>query len=63
MKIGKLMAKKHTFEDFIACAELMTQPLAVNGRSAGGLLMGAITRICGPDLFRLRGSGSAVRPT
>lgn len=48
---GKLMAKKHTFEDFIACAELMTQPLAINGRSAGGLLMGAVTNMR-PDLFR-----------
>jgi len=48
---GKLMAKKHTFEDFIACAELMTQPLAIYGRSAGGLLMGAVTNMR-PDLFR-----------
>jgi oligopeptidase B len=48
---GKLMHKKHTFEDFIACAELMTQPLAISGRSAGGLLMGAVTNMR-PDLFR-----------
>jgi oligopeptidase B len=49
---GKLLHKKHTFEDFIAAAELMTQPLAINGRSAGGLLMGAVTNMR-PDLFKV----------
>lgn len=55
---GKLLHKKNTFTDFIACAEHLiaegyTSPdkLAINGRSAGGLLMGAVTNMR-PDLFR-----------
>jgi oligopeptidase B len=54
---GKLLHKKNTFTDFIACAEhLIAQNytdrnrLAAWGRSAGGLLMGAITNMR-PDLF------------
>ncbi len=54
---GKLLRKKNTFTDFIACAEHLiseryTSPdrLAINGRSAGGLLMGAVTN-ARPDLF------------
>ena len=54
---GKLLRKKNTFTDFIACAEFLirekfTQPdrLFAMGRSAGGLLMGAITNMR-PDLF------------
>lgn len=55
---GKLLKKKNTFTDFIACAEYLigqkyTDPehLAIMGGSAGGLLMGAVTNIR-PDLFK-----------
>ncbi len=54
---GRLLKKKNTFTDFIACAEKLlaeryTSPsrLAINGRSAGGLLMGAVVNMR-PDLF------------
>ena len=54
---GKLQQKKNTFTDFIACAEYLiehsftsAQKLAVQGGSAGGLLMGAIANMR-PDLF------------
>jgi oligopeptidase B len=54
---GKLMQKRNTFTDFIACAELLvkekyTSPskLAITGGSAGGLLMGAVVNMR-PDLF------------
>ena len=54
---GKLLKKKNTFTDFIACAEhLISQKytssdkLAIMGGSAGGLLMGAVTNMR-PDLF------------
>ncbi|MEK7756286.1 MAG: S9 family peptidase, partial [Planctomycetota bacterium] len=56
---GKLLNKKHTFTDFIACAEhLIAQRysspgrLAIQGGSAGGLLMGAVTNMR-PDLFEI----------
>ena len=55
---GKFLHKKNTFTDFIACAEHLielgyTKPaqLVAMGRSAGGLLMGAVT-VMRPDLFR-----------
>jgi len=55
---GKLLKKKNTFSDFIVCAEFLvrenfTQPdrLFAMGRSAGGLLMGAIANMR-PDLFK-----------
>jgi oligopeptidase B len=55
---GKLLKKKHTFEDFVAVAESMvrrryTAPdrLVIQGGSAGGLLMGAVTNMR-PDLFK-----------
>ena len=55
---GKLLNKKNTFTDFIACAEHLiaegyttSQKLVVEGGSAGGLLMGAITNMR-PDLFK-----------
>jgi oligopeptidase B len=54
---GKLLHKKNTFTDFIACAEFLigqnwTAPerLAITGGSAGGLLMGAVLNMR-PDLF------------
>jgi len=55
---GKLLKKKNTFTDFIACAEFLvaekyTSPdrLFARGASAGGLLMGAVANLR-PDLFR-----------
>jgi oligopeptidase B len=55
---GKLLRKKNTFTDFIACAESLvrrglTAPdrLVIQGGSAGGLLMGAVTNLR-PDLFK-----------
>lgn len=54
---GMLMHKKNTFTDFIASAEYLikekwTSPerLIIQGRSAGGLLMGAVVNMR-PDLF------------
>jgi oligopeptidase B len=54
---GKLLHKKNTFTDFIACAEHLigqkyTSPsrLAIMGGSAGGLLMGAVLNLR-PELF------------
>jgi oligopeptidase B len=56
---GKLMKKINTFTDFIASAEhLISQKytsrdrLAIQGGSAGGLLMGAVTNMR-PDLFKV----------
>ena len=55
---GKLLKKKNTFTDFIACAEHLIERghtssdlLFAEGRSAGGLLMGAVTNMR-PDLFK-----------
>ncbi|HEX4859343.1 MAG TPA: S9 family peptidase [Usitatibacteraceae bacterium] len=55
---GKMMKKMNTFTDFIAAAEHLvakkyTEPklLAIQGGSAGGLLMGAVTNLR-PDLFK-----------
>ncbi len=54
---GKLMRKKNTFTDFIACAEHLLaeghadpERLYAMGGSAGGLLMGAIINLR-PELF------------
>ncbi len=56
---GKLLNKRNTFTDFIACAEYLvkegyTNPelLATSGGSAGGLLMGGILNMR-PDLFKV----------
>ena len=56
---GKLLLKKNTFFDFIACAEHLiatgftsSDRLAIRGGSAGGLLMGAVTNMR-PDLFNV----------
>ncbi len=56
---GKLLKKKNTFTDYIACAEHLiaakytsADRLAAFGGSAGGLLMGAIANMR-PDLFRV----------
>ncbi len=55
---GKLLAKRHTFTDFVACAQHLVDcgwvapdRLAGEGASAGGLLIGAAVNLR-PDLFR-----------
>ncbi len=55
---GKMMHKRNTFTDFIACAEYLiaegyTSPeqLAIMGRSAGGLLVGSVVTMRS-DLIR-----------
>jgi oligopeptidase B len=55
---GRMMEKRNSFTDFVACAEHLvargdTAPdrLVAEGGSAGGLLMGAVTNLR-PDLFR-----------
>ena len=55
---GKLLNKKNTFTDFIACSELLinekytsANKLAAMGGSAGGLLMGAVVN-ARPDLYQ-----------
>lgn len=54
---GKYLHKRNSFTDFIACADHLvkerytnSQRLAIRGRSAGGLLMGAVLNMR-PDLF------------
>ena len=55
---GRMLHKESTFVDFIACAEHLirehyTEPsrLVIEGGSAGGLLVGAVTNLR-PELFR-----------
>jgi oligopeptidase B len=55
---GMLMKKKNTFQDFIDSAEYLikekwtsSERLVIEGGSAGGLLMGAVTNMR-PDLFK-----------
>lgn len=55
---GMLMKKQNSFFDFIDCAEFLigekwtsSDRLAIEGGSAGGLLMGAVVNMR-PDLFR-----------
>lgn len=55
---GKFLEKRNTFTDFIACAEHLIQQgwtspdhLAIQGGSAGGLLMGAVVNLR-PNLFK-----------
>jgi oligopeptidase B len=55
---GKMLNKRNTFTDFIACAEHLvaegwtsTERLIAEGGSAGGLLMGAIANLA-PGAFR-----------
>lgn len=54
---GKYLKKRNTFTDFVACAEHLIQnsftsssKLCIQGRSAGGLTMGAVLNLR-PDLF------------
>ncbi len=56
---GRMMSKKTTFTDFIAVAEQLIADqytskdrLVIEGGSAGGLLMGAVTNMR-PDLFKI----------
>ncbi|HWZ12261.1 MAG TPA: S9 family peptidase [Acidobacteriaceae bacterium] len=56
---GRLMVKRNTFTDFISATEELVKHgygdphrIAVEGGSAGGLLMGAIVNLR-PDLFRV----------
>lgn len=55
---GRMMKKINTFNDFIDCAEFLVKNgytssdrLVIQGGSAGGLLVGAVTNMR-PDLFR-----------
>ncbi|MBI4543876.1 MAG: S9 family peptidase [Gemmatimonadetes bacterium] len=55
---GRMMRKMNTFTDFIAAAEFLiaekytsSDRVVIEGGSAGGLLMGAVTNLR-PDLFR-----------
>ena len=55
---GKMMAKRNTFTDFIAAVEYLTAKgygdskcVAIEGGSAGGLLMGAVVNLR-PEIFR-----------
>ena len=56
---GKMMNKRNTFTDFVACAEYLAThgygsraKIGIEGGSAGGLLMGAVTNMR-PDLFKV----------
>jgi oligopeptidase B len=56
---GRMMAKKNTFNDFIDVADFLVKEgytakdkLAIQGGSAGGLLMGAVSNMR-PDLFKV----------
>ncbi len=55
---GRLLHKKNTFSDFVACAQYLIDEgwvaqgrLSAEGRSAGGLLMGAVANLA-PQTFR-----------
>ena len=55
---GKMMVKRNTFTDFVSVVEYLTANgygdparVSIEGGSAGGLLMGAVTNLR-PDLFR-----------
>jgi|SRR5579863_5909196 len=56
---GRLLKKRNTFTDFIACAEVLvanrytcSDRLAIEGRSAGGLLVGEVINLR-PELFSI----------
>jgi len=55
---GKMLNKKNTFTDFIACSEYLIEEeyvskgnITIKGGSAGGLLMGAVANMR-PELFK-----------
>jgi oligopeptidase B len=56
---GKMMVKRNTFSDFVSVTEQLVEKgygavdrVAIEGGSAGGLLMGAVVNLR-PDLFRV----------
>jgi oligopeptidase B len=56
---GRMLNKMNTFTDFIACTEYLAankygarEKIVIEGGSAGGLLMGAVTNLR-PDLFKV----------
>jgi len=56
---GRMMNKMNTFTDFVDCTEYLAankygarEKIAIEGGSAGGLLMGAVTNLR-PDLFKV----------
>jgi oligopeptidase B len=56
---GKMLVKRNTFTDFVTCVEYLTAKgygdparVAIEGGSAGGLLMGAVTNLK-PEIFRV----------
>jgi oligopeptidase B len=56
---GKMLVKRNTFTDFVRCTEYLTASgygdpakVAIEGGSAGGLLMGAVTNLK-PEIFRV----------
>lgn len=60
---GKLLTKRNTFTDFIACSEFLEKSaitnkdlLAIEGSSAGGMLIGAVVNMR-PDLFQAAVAG------
>jgi oligopeptidase B len=60
---GKFLNKRNTFTDFISCAKHLVdieytipEKLSIEGRSAGGLLMGAVLNMA-PELFRVALAG------
>lgn len=60
---GRMQDKTNTFTDFVACAEHLIETgwvapdrLGAEGRSAGGLLMGAVLNLA-PELFRVVHAG------
>ena len=64
---GKMMTKMNTFLDFIKCAEHLVQEeytypkgITIEGRSAGGLLVGA-SMVLRPDLFNTVVAGVPCR--
>jgi len=55
---GKMLLKRNTFTDFVTCVEFLTAKgygdaarVGIEGGSAGGLLMGAVTNLK-PEIFR-----------
>ena len=60
---GKFLKKKNSFTDFVACARHLInegytsrERLAIMGRSAGGLLIGAVLNMA-PELFKVAVAG------
>ena len=65
---GKYLKKRNTFTDFCDCAEFLinrgytrARELAISGRSAGGLLMGAVINMR-PDLFKVCRPKPLIKP-